>query len=209
MKPSLMVAALAVTVPFLLHAPAAQAAIIVYQATLSGANEDPPNASPGTGWATVTYDDVVNTMRIEAQFSGLLGTTTTAHIHCCTATPTTGNAAVATTVPSFPGFPTEVTSGSYDMTFDLGAVSTFNPGFLTNPGLGVPSVATAALFTAMDEGRAYFNIHTTMFPGGEIRGFLVMQSVPEPGTALLLALGAAALAAGGGASARRARRQAA
>lgn len=72
---------------------------------------------------------------------------------------------------------------------------------------GTVESATAALFTGMAEGKAYFNIHTTAFPAGEIRGFLVPQSVPEPGTALLLALGAAALAAAGGVSARRSRRQ--
>lgn len=208
MKPSLLLAALAATAPLLLPVPAAHAAILVYEATLTGPNEDPPNASPGTGWAKVTYDDVVNTMRVEAVFSGLLGTTTTAHIHCCTAAPLAGNAGVATMVPTFDGFPSGVTSGSYDTTFDLGQTSSFNVSYLNNNG-GTASSATAALFAGIDEGRAYFNIHSTSFPSGEIRGFLVLQSVPEPGTGLLLALGAAALAAGAGASARRARRQAA
>lgn len=38
-------------------------------------------------------------------------------------------------------------------------------------------------------GRAYFNIHTVMFPGGEIRGHI---AVPEPVTLLLLLGGLAA-----------------
>lgn len=114
MKPSLLVAALAATVAFLPATPAARAAVVVYQASLSGPNEDPPNASTGTGWATVTYDDVANTMRVQTAFSGLLGTTTTAHIHCCTASPMSGNAGVATMVPTFTGFPESVTSGTYD-----------------------------------------------------------------------------------------------
>jgi hypothetical protein len=38
------------------------------------------------------------------------------------------------------------------------------------------------------QGRAYFNIHTTQFGGGEILGFL---RVPEPATLLLLGLGLA------------------
>ncbi len=34
-----------------------------YYATLSGANESPPNASPGTGWARVTIDfDLITCM---------------------------------------------------------------------------------------------------------------------------------------------------
>lgn len=37
------------------------------------------------------------------------------------------------------------------------------------------------------EGRAYINIHTTQFPGGEVRGALTV--VPEPATLLLLGTG--------------------
>jgi hypothetical protein len=52
--------------------------------------------------------------------------------------------------------------------------------------------AEAALIQGLSEGKAYFNIHTTFRPGGEIRGFLV----PEPGIMGLLglALGAAFVA---------------
>jgi len=39
----------------------------------------------------------------------------------------------------------------------------------------------------MESGRAYLNIHTSVFPGGEIRGFLA--EVPEPGSLGLVALG--------------------
>jgi hypothetical protein len=33
-------------------------------------------------------------------------------------------------------------------------------------------------------GETYYNIHTSVVPGGEIRGFLV--AVPEPGSLVLL-----------------------
>ena len=39
-----------------LSAPAS-AAILIYDATLSGPSESPPNASPATGFARVTIDD--------------------------------------------------------------------------------------------------------------------------------------------------------
>jgi len=42
MKSRSLVAALAASVPLLLAAPAAQAAVFVYEATLSGPNEAPP-----------------------------------------------------------------------------------------------------------------------------------------------------------------------
>ena len=166
----------------------------VYKATLNGASEAPPNVSPGFGTATVTFDFDAVTMRVETSFSGLLGNTTASHIHCCTAVPGTGTAGVATTTPTFPGFPLGVTSGSYDHTFDMSLASSYNPAFITSHG-GTISSAMNALIFGLDAGETYLNIHTSVFPGGEIRGFLV--AVPEPSTyALMLAgLGLAGLAA--------------
>jgi hypothetical protein len=173
--------------------PAAHAVPIVYTAILSGPSEDPPNASPGTGFAEVDFDIVAHTLRVQVTFSGLTGTTTAAHIHAPTPTPGTGIAGVATQLPSFSGFPLGVTSGSYDQTFVtccVGAEGTYNPAFLTAHG-GTAAGAEAALDVFLAEGRAYLNIHTTTFPGGEIRGFLVplAVAVAEPGPLVLLALG--------------------
>ena len=90
-----------------------RASIITYYATLSGPAESPPNASPGLGQAIVTIDDAGHTMHVQVTFSGLLGTTTASHIHTPTAGPFTGTAGVATTTPTFPGFPLGMTSGTY------------------------------------------------------------------------------------------------
>ena len=60
---------------------AANAGIIVYGAQLSGPNESPPNASPGTGFANVTIDDVLNTMRVQVVFANLVAGVTASHIH--------------------------------------------------------------------------------------------------------------------------------
>src|SRR5258707_13958451 len=78
----------------------ASAAILIYDATLSGPAESPPNASPGTGFAEVTINDVTDMMRVQVTFSGLVAPTTASHIHCCTALPGIGTAGVATTVPT-------------------------------------------------------------------------------------------------------------
>ncbi|WP_431256525.1 CHRD domain-containing protein [Roseateles chitinivorans] len=78
---------------------------IVYTAPLSGGAEFPPNASAGTGLATVTFNDDDFTMRVQVTFAGLTGITTASHIHCCTAAAGAGNAGVATTTPTFPNFP--------------------------------------------------------------------------------------------------------
>jgi len=178
-------------------APSSHAALIHFVTHLDGPSEFPPNASPGSGLAAVDIDTVAHSMTVHAEFSGLIGTTTASHIHCCVdpsaAVPTAG---VATAVPTFPGFPLGVTSGIYDMTFDLTLAASFNPAFIAAHG-GTPASAEADLVAAMLAGDTYLNIHSTEFQGGEIRGFL---AVPEPGVVALLAL---ALGAAIGARRRR------
>ncbi len=164
---------------------------IIYVANLNGPSESPPNASPGTGSAEVDFDIGAHTMRVQVTFSGLLGTTTASHIHAATATPGTGTAGVATQVPTFIGFPLGVTSGTYDHTFDTSLASTYNPAFVTANG-GTAASAEAALASSLASGTAYLNIHTTVDPGGEIRGFL-QPAVPEPASLTLLGIGMACL----------------
>ena len=55
---------------------------------------------------------------------------------------------------------------------------------------GDTSTAEMTLLTALFEGRGYFNIHSTTFPGGEIRANLAL--VPEPSTWMMLLGGFAA-----------------
>ncbi|WP_292915821.1 CHRD domain-containing protein [Nitrosomonas sp.] len=155
-----------------------------YAAPLLGSSEVPANASPATGSVLVTIDFDLVTMRVEANFNDLLGITTAAHIHCCI--DPGSNVGVATELPSFTGFPLGVTSGSYDHTFDMSLASSYNPAFITNHG-GTISSAFNDLVAGLDAGRAYLNIHTNLFPGGEIRGLL--SPVPEPESYALLLTG--------------------
>src|SRR4051794_19532720 len=126
------------------QAPGARAAVITYGASLNGAIEGSPNASPGRGNTVVTID--ANTMSGQIEFADLLSPTTASHIHCCTATPfdVSATALVATMVPTFPGFPLGVTSGTYFNTFDLTDPATYNPAFITAHG-GTVAGAEAAL----------------------------------------------------------------
>ena len=164
----------------------AQATPIQFKAILSGSNESPPNASPGFGQAIVFLDPALNTMQVDVIFGGLLGTTTASHIHCCTAAPLAGTAGVATVTPTFTGFPGGVTSGTYSHLFDMSLASSYNPSFITAHG-GTPLSAEAFLFAGIEANEAYLNIHSTSFPGGEIRGFLVF--VPEPVTLTVFGAG--------------------
>lgn len=151
----------------LLASAAPLAAAVVQEMELSGAAEVPPNASPAIGVASITHDPDAHTLRVVVEFSGLLGTTTTAHIHCCA--DATANAPVASPTPTFPGFPAGVTAGSYDVTLDLAQSASYSATFLNNNG-GTVEAAEAVLADAFAHGNAYVNIHTTVFAGGEIRG---------------------------------------
>ena len=159
----------------------AHAIIYHFTTTLSGLNESPTNLSPGTGFATLDWDTVLNTATYDVTFSGLLGTTIASHTHSPTPGQTGPNFTVATTTPSYPGFPLGVTAGTWQMTFDLTQASSYNPAYVTAWG-GVAQ-AEQALLTGLLNGQAYLNIHTTSFMGGEIRG---NWAVPEPASWALM-----------------------
>src|SRR4029453_9494682 len=165
----------------------ASAHTVVFQADLLP--EGGPGAT-GSGTATVTFDTDIFTRLVDVTWSGTSGTSTAAHIHCCTTSPGTGNANVATQLPSFAGFPLGVTGGTYSQLFDMNLAESWNPAFLTAQG-GING-AFNTLVVGLENDRGYLNIHTTTFPGGEIRARLT--EVPEPGTLALAALGLALLA---------------
>ena len=160
----------------------------IYTTVLSGPDEEPSNDSPGSGTATVTIDFDANTMRVQENFTGLLAGVSASHIHCCTNEPGGGVAGVSTTTPTFTDFPSGVTSGAYDHIFDMTHASSYNSAFITANG-GTVGGAFTALVDGLDSGHAYANIHSTMFPGGEIRGFLA--PIPEPEAYAMLLAGLA------------------
>ena len=133
---------------FLLGAGPAPATIIVYNVSLSGTQSVPANASTAFGSASVTVDDIADTVAVLLSFTGLTSNASAAHIHCCVAT----NANGPVVIP-FTGFP-NVTSGTYSNTF-----------------VGV----SPAIIAGIEGGLAYINIHNANFPGGEIRGNIVPE----------------------------------
>jgi hypothetical protein len=60
---------------------------------------------------------------------------------------------------------------------DLASPSSYNPAFVTLQG-GTVAGARAALIKGIQNGETYFNIHTTTFPSGEIRGLLAASPTP-------------------------------
>lgn len=140
----------------------ASAVTINLFASLSGAQKVPSNPSPGSGTATVTFDDVTNMLDWNVTFSDLSGAATAAHFHG--PAPAGANAGVQV---------------------DIGAISGLN-----SPMVGSTAI-TAGQAADLLAGLWYINIHTAMYPGGEIRG--QVQVVPLPATAWLFLGGLAGL----------------
>lgn len=148
------VLASAVGAAALMSALPADAGTTLYNAVLTGAAEAPPNASGGAGFAFVTLDDTAFTLRVQSVFAGLSGSVTASHIHCCTVTPGTGTVGVATTTPTFTGFPSGVSTGTYDVTFNMLSAASWNAPYITNNGSTVDSAFTA-LQTGLNSGSAF------------------------------------------------------
>lgn len=166
----------------------------VYAAPLLGSSEIPAATTTGSGYATVTFDFDLMTMRVQVSFADLVGNVTAAHIHCCTASPGASNVGVASQTPSFTGFPTGVKAGTYDHTFDMSLASSYNAAFIAAHGNTV-GTAFNDLVAGLNSGNAYLNVHSSAFAGGEIRALLVPVPEPETYALMLGGLGVLALAA--------------
>lgn len=122
------------------------------------------SSATGIGLLTLNLDGSVS---YNISYSGLTGTFSAAHIH--------GSAT------AFPGFNAGVLSGLANSPNGTSA------GLLS----GTTAILTTEQQGWMQAGSTYVNIHTSAFPGGEIRGQIV--AVPEPGAIALGAVGVLAL----------------
>jgi hypothetical protein len=128
-----------------------------YISTLSGANERPtPNTSTATG--TATYVLTGNTLTYTVSVTGLSGPATASHIHVGDATVAGGVIVGYVTAAVSSG---TVASGSIDLTQPI--------------VVGASVVSGDSLKTLLNTGKAYTNVHTSLFGGGEIRGQIIKQ----------------------------------
>jgi MYXO-CTERM domain-containing protein len=143
---------------------AASAALLLFTGTLEGTQEAPPNASPGTGAVSLSIDDATFIWTLTGSYSGLTGTTTASHIH-----------------------------GPADVGVIAGVVVGLTHTGGSNGSLSGGGTFLPAQFAELQAGRYYVNVHTTLFPGGEVRAQLTQ--VPEPAAAGLAGLAALGLLA--------------
>jgi hypothetical protein len=158
---------------------ATSANAVTYSATFSGAAENPATGSTATASGTLRV--IGTSIFVNITYSGLGSGLADGHIHCCAAP--TSNAGVAI---GFGGLPLGSTSGSIKRLIDLTQASSFRAAYITASG-GTVDLARARLYSELDLGRVYYNLHTTSFPGGEIRGNLA--AVPEPASWAMLVVG--------------------
>ena len=138
-------------------------------ARLKGYNEVPAVSTAATGRFKATIDAVSNTIRYEISYSGLEGDVRQSHIHfgqrgvnggitiwlCQTAS----NVSPVLTTPMCPQ------SGT--VTGVVSAADVIGPA-----GQGIAATQFAEVLAAIRAGVAYANVHSSKFPGGEIRGQL-------------------------------------
>ena len=125
--------------------------VINYAADLKGSNETPPNSSTATGSAFVTIDTINNTIAWDIVTQGI-ASPSAAHIHGPGGLPGIAKGVLIGFATSGSAFTNGRTSGS-------ASIASLDAGTLN------------LLFT--DPNQFYVNVHSSAFPGGEIRGQLV------------------------------------
>ncbi|GIV01196.1 MAG: CHRD domain-containing protein [Fimbriimonadales bacterium] len=145
--------------------------IWILQAILTGDQEVPPNGSQAVGVVNMAYNDVTNMFNMTILLEGIAQEDLTAsHIH---QGPAGVNGPVIFSIGAGNTY-TQTPNGLMKILQDVGPLPESNEPFLLS-------------------GQNYVNVHSVQFPGGEIRGQLIV--VPEPGTMIALFAGLGLLAA--------------
>lgn len=127
-----------------------------FSATLSGANEVPPVATAATGMATFQLAADGMSMTFTLSVSNIIDVTA-AHIHL--AMPGVNGPVVVPLSGPHPGPLTGVLA--------QGTITSANLGGL------LAGMTMADLVAQIDAGNSYVNVHTTVNPGGAIRGPII------------------------------------
>jgi uncharacterized protein (TIGR03118 family) len=123
-----------------------------FVASLDGAHEVPPRPTTATGTGVVIVtDEATGAAKVSLNFSGLTTPANAAHIH--------GPAAEGVNAPIL--FPITVPAATSGSANDVGIMM------------------TPTQLQQLKDGLFYFNVHTTNFPNGEIRGQIKFNPIDE------------------------------
>ena len=132
---------------------------------LNGYEENPDISTVATGSFKVTIDDSAQTLTYELSYSGLEGTVTQSHIHFGKRAVNGGISVFLCGTAASPGpagTPTCPADGTVSRTV-IGA------DIIGPTAQGIEPASFAELAAALRSGAAYANVHSTKWPGGEIR----------------------------------------
>jgi CHRD domain len=163
----------------LLQAVSSHAATITFNANLLGANETPPIATAGNGVGIFTFDTVAQNITFSLNYSALSSNAQMAHIHF---------GPVGVSGPIILPFSPNPTGTSGSLSGVLTSANLINQA---TSGI----VTFTDIYNAALAGDLYANLHTVLYPAGEIRGQLTpaASAVPEPMTSLLFVSGLLAI----------------
>ena len=132
---------------------------------LVGYQENPDISTTATGSFKATIDDAARTISYTLSYTGLEGTVQQAHIHFGKRAVNGGISVFLCGTAGFPGpagTPTCPQSGTVSRT--ASAADIIGP-----VGQGIEPSAFDELVAAMRAGHSYANVHSSKWPGGEIR----------------------------------------
>ena len=143
---------------------ATQASSVPFTVSLLGTNQVPPNFLGAAGSGSLTFDDVANTVSFQVTAVNLHGSAVAAHIH---AGPAGVNGGVQFDLLANADVSGPITIGTTTIPNSFGFIGTSKP---------IAHSLILAIFAA--PLNFYVNLHTSVFPSGEIRGQIAPVPLP-------------------------------
>jgi hypothetical protein len=140
----------------------------VVRAHLVGVNEVPAVSSPATADFRAVIDEEAGTISYTIKYEGFVNTVTQSHFHFGQHHTMGGiSVFICTNLGNSPGSP-----GCPAVSGEISGVA-MAANVIGPAGQGISPGEFSELIAAIREGSVYVNIHSNVFPAGEIRGQLV------------------------------------